>query len=67
MPRLRGGGRLRALVDGGLERRREADRRDLLRQWKGWRGTEPFELFRSGFGKNSVRMKEILLELIGNQ
>ena len=26
------------------------------------RGTEPFELFRSEFGQNSVRIKEILLE-----
>ena len=26
------------------------------------RGTEPFELFRSEFGQDSVRMKEILLE-----
>ena len=26
------------------------------------RGTEPFELLRSEFGQNSVRIKEILLE-----
>ena len=30
------------------------------------RGTEPFELFRSEFGQNSVRIKEILLEFIRN-
>ena len=32
----------------------------------GWRGTEPFELFRSEFGQNSVRIKEFLLEFIRN-
>ena len=30
------------------------------------RGTEPFELFRSEFGQNSVRIKEILLKFIRN-
>ena len=30
------------------------------------RGTEPFEQFRSEFGQNSARIKEILLEFIRN-
>ena len=30
------------------------------------RGIEPFELFRSEFGQNSVRIKELLLEFIRN-
>ena len=30
----------------------------------GWRGIEPFELFRSEFGQNSLRIEEILLEFI---
>jgi hypothetical protein len=30
------------------------------------RGTEPFELFRSEFGQNCIRIQEILLEFIRN-
>ena len=30
------------------------------------RGIEPFELFRSEFGQNSVRIREMLLEFIRN-